>query len=888
VAKQNLLLVDADLRSLRVLEVSLRKAGYSVATASDAKSALEMMELSKPDLILSDTRLPHMDGFAFMTEIHRHPELAGVPVIFLSSDTSVESKVKGLELGVEDYLTKPIYIKEIIARVNLALQRKRREGIELKDQANKQKFTGSLSDIGVVDLLQTIDNGKKSGVLYLASSGQRAAIYFRAGGPVDAELGSLRGARAIYRALVWTEGTFEIDFREVRREDAIQTSTQGVLMEGMRRLDEWGRLLEQLPELDCVLEVNAQELLDRLAEIPDEINAILKHFDGERSLLQVVDACDQDDLETLTAVSKLYFEGLILNTGRRTSTKPGKASTRPARSLPTTESRSGPAPAPESAAPVNMAHQDAAAEKSRTTLDYSKDQDEPTPENPSPGKGKRRGREEPITLTGLSMAPAAPAANVLQFPRREAANTDAHADGPLDEAAPDLDPFAEPKAPNAVSAAVADSNEDAEDAALDEAHDERAAPRLMRLKRQRKRRKRLSLTTSPGMLSSIDPSALLAEESDVEAVDDEPEAPSQPQAAPPALPRPPTLREPGTQALENDGIRTMPPPVPVTSVTPRSTAPKAPAREREQTPLLAPTPPVPASFIDERTSSVPSAPVRPSTAPTPTSVTTTHDPLPPRALPPTVRVSAEAFRPPPPSAAPVPGTAAEPALVIPRASAVPSSDPAWANTTLRPPIRRNRSALLYPAGLLVAAFVGYLLASKAEPVPPMAVGDTPPSAAVPAPPAPAPAATPPATTPATPAPAPTQEAPTPSATEDTAPPAVDPAVIEDLLARAKKLESAGRAKPALAIYEQAAALAPEHSVVLGRMALWYLNRGRDKDAAEYASKATAADATNSEGWIVLGAARDQEGDHKGAQDAYKQCVDQGRGDYVAECKRMLR
>jgi len=63
VAKQNLLLVDADVRSLRVLEVSLRKAGYSVATSSDARGALELMELSKPDLILSDTRLPHVDGF---------------------------------------------------------------------------------------------------------------------------------------------------------------------------------------------------------------------------------------------------------------------------------------------------------------------------------------------------------------------------------------------------------------------------------------------------------------------------------------------------------------------------------------------------------------------------------------------------------------------------------------------------------------------------------------------------------------------------------------------------------------------------------------------------------------------------------------------------------
>ena len=78
------------------------------------------------------------------------------------------ARSSGLERGVEDYLTKPIYIKEIIARVNLVLQRKQRAGLEAQGaRAGKTRFTGSLADMGLVDLLQTIDNSKKSGVLYL-------------------------------------------------------------------------------------------------------------------------------------------------------------------------------------------------------------------------------------------------------------------------------------------------------------------------------------------------------------------------------------------------------------------------------------------------------------------------------------------------------------------------------------------------------------------------------------------------------------------------------------------------------------------------------------------------------------------------------------------------
>ena len=311
-AKQNLLLVDADPRSLRVLEVSLRKAGYSVATCDSVEAALEVVEYASPDLILSDTVFPKLDGFHFVEKLR---EKADTPIIFLSTDGSVESKVRGLELGVEDYLTKPIYIKEIITRVNLVLQRFERQGLERRS-LTKTRFAGSLAEMGLVDLLQTIDISRKSGVLHLSHEGRRGAVYFEAGSLIHAELGSLKGEHAVYRFLVWNDGQFDLEFRPVRVDErTIQTSTQGLLMEGMRRVDEWGRMLEQLPPLTSVFEVDDGELLDRLAEIPDEINDVLRLFDGRNTLLDVVDAHHEDDLSTLASISKLYFEGLIVDTG---------------------------------------------------------------------------------------------------------------------------------------------------------------------------------------------------------------------------------------------------------------------------------------------------------------------------------------------------------------------------------------------------------------------------------------------------------------------------------------------------------------------------------------------------------------------------------------------
>ena len=295
------------------MEVSLKKSGYSVTTASDGADALAKIDLSAPDLILSDTRLPRLDGYELVRRMKDKPEHAHIPVVFLTSQKSIEDKIRGLELGVEDYLTKPIFVRELIARVNLLLARRTQERMATAmPMSRRTRLSGSLEDMGVVDLLQTFEISRKTGVGKIANGRREARIYFRDGKVVDAELGRLRGEEAVYRALIWTAGTFEVDFCPIDREDIIPTSTQGLLMEGMRRLDEWGRLLEQLPPLATIFEVDHEQLVERLNEIPDDLNGILRLFDGKRTLLDVIDDSPFEDLSTLSTITKLFFEGLLV------------------------------------------------------------------------------------------------------------------------------------------------------------------------------------------------------------------------------------------------------------------------------------------------------------------------------------------------------------------------------------------------------------------------------------------------------------------------------------------------------------------------------------------------------------------------------------------------
>jgi DNA-binding response OmpR family regulator len=312
-AKRQLLLVDADPRSVRVLEVSLKKSGYSVTTATDGADALAKIEYSTPDLILTDTRLPTLDGYELVRRLKQNPDLSQIPVVFLTSQKSIEDKIRGLELGVEDYLTKPIFVRELTARVNLLLARRTQERMATSTPAGaRTRLSGSLADMGMVDIIQTFEVSRKSGEARIASDRMEAVIQFRDGKVVDARMGRLRGEEAVYRALIWSSGTFEVEFKPVSSEDVISTSTQGLLMEGMRRVDEWGRQLEQLPPLSTVFEINHEELVERLAEIPDELNGILRLFDGRRTLSDVVDDSPFEDLSTLSTVSKLFFEGLLI------------------------------------------------------------------------------------------------------------------------------------------------------------------------------------------------------------------------------------------------------------------------------------------------------------------------------------------------------------------------------------------------------------------------------------------------------------------------------------------------------------------------------------------------------------------------------------------------
>jgi two-component system sensor histidine kinase ChiS len=118
---EQILLVDDNVTNLQVLHQTLDGRGYKLLVAKNGSSALAIAAKAKPSLILLDIMMPEMDGYEVCRRLKGNPALSDIPIIYLSAMADTEDKVKGLELGAVDYITKPFQPEEVIARVNTHL-----------------------------------------------------------------------------------------------------------------------------------------------------------------------------------------------------------------------------------------------------------------------------------------------------------------------------------------------------------------------------------------------------------------------------------------------------------------------------------------------------------------------------------------------------------------------------------------------------------------------------------------------------------------------------------------------------------------------------------------------------------------------------------------------
>lgn len=121
--EDSILIVDDEEHIRELIRYNLEKQGYKIFCAENGKEALETAKDKKPTLILLDVMLPKMDGYDVCKEIRRDTSISTTPIIMITAKGEELDKVLGLELGADDYITKPFSIRELIARIKAVLRR---------------------------------------------------------------------------------------------------------------------------------------------------------------------------------------------------------------------------------------------------------------------------------------------------------------------------------------------------------------------------------------------------------------------------------------------------------------------------------------------------------------------------------------------------------------------------------------------------------------------------------------------------------------------------------------------------------------------------------------------------------------------------------------------
>ena len=116
---KKILLIEDDSDLFALLKYNLEKEGFAVAGAQTGKGAIELCRRERPDLIILDIMLPDSDGLDICKGIRAHPGLSHLPVIFLTARASETDRIVGLELGANDYIVKPFFVRELIARIKI-------------------------------------------------------------------------------------------------------------------------------------------------------------------------------------------------------------------------------------------------------------------------------------------------------------------------------------------------------------------------------------------------------------------------------------------------------------------------------------------------------------------------------------------------------------------------------------------------------------------------------------------------------------------------------------------------------------------------------------------------------------------------------------------------
>ena len=231
-----LLLVEDNPMVLAMLRDALSPLA-KVTTAADGADALLKAVDEAPDVLVSDYRMPGMDGRQLVEKLKSRSSTSGVAVILLATKSDIADKLSLQDHTADDFVEKPFFLKDALQRIKRVIDKVALEKMS-KSSTSDGVVRGSLAQMNVIDLVQSLEMGRKSCLLTLTNDGDKCEMYFGEGQVQHAAYGPLTGDEAVFKVLRWAGGNFQINFEGKTKQQSTTLNTQGLLMEGLRLLDE--------------------------------------------------------------------------------------------------------------------------------------------------------------------------------------------------------------------------------------------------------------------------------------------------------------------------------------------------------------------------------------------------------------------------------------------------------------------------------------------------------------------------------------------------------------------------------------------------------------------------------------------------------------------------
>ncbi len=229
-ATNAIVLAERDGSLATAIEARLGQLGFEVVLVSDGEEALSRVKTLRPSAVIANLRLPRKDGFSLLLDLKADDATKDVPVLLLSNRSSSLDVARGLELGAEEVLEKPVNLNVLVARLRRAVGR--------STKAASAGLTGQLSDLSLPDLIQTLYMADKTAQITVSGTEGAGTAHLVDGRIVSAAWGELRGEPALDRLMELTQGRFEVKLGARPTSFNIEGDTDFILLEAMRRIDE--------------------------------------------------------------------------------------------------------------------------------------------------------------------------------------------------------------------------------------------------------------------------------------------------------------------------------------------------------------------------------------------------------------------------------------------------------------------------------------------------------------------------------------------------------------------------------------------------------------------------------------------------------------------------